>query len=492
VLNPPLHQCVFRKMLKSVQIVSVIERMRHADGFGFDWIDRLPAASTRFIKMLSLFLFVVHLCACVRWSLVRSASLGGQESTWLPPVELMDAPWFQKYMNSLYWTVMAFVGEDLAPTSSAELAVTSFSVLVGLMLSSTLIGAMATMLQSLDVHSEKRRAQLDAIHEFLVDRRVDRSLRKKIYSYYDYLWQSGKNSYCNHLFDELPEGLSLQLTLNLKLELIAKSPFFSEASAPTIMAIIRRLESLIIQPYEIIVRQNEKGHSMFFLVNGFIAIWCWRNGKPQMIRTLHKGHHFGMSAILNHNEIRSANAQATTFCELEQLNKDDFQHLRETFSDIRIPASVRPDHELELDETSDIAEKKKQIINKDMSRHLSMKMSTHSSPLDSARNLSELSPNVIETLNKAVSRVKKKFMSANMPKDKMRDLMKAVEVTNTAVSRDNYENDIQLKRGETFQTKSERTSMSINTSRSILKGGTFSRHPSSQLEMRSREVYTYE
>lgn len=48
------------------------------------------------------------------------------------------------------------------------------------------------------------------------------NLQKKIRSFYEYLWDSGQDSYSMALFEEMPEKLKLQLNVALKRRLIEK------------------------------------------------------------------------------------------------------------------------------------------------------------------------------------------------------------------------------------------------------------------------------
>lgn len=52
---------------------------------------------------------------------------------------------------------------------------------------------------------------------------VPKGLQRRIRTFYEYLWDSGQDSYSSALFEEMPEKLRLQLNLALKKRLIEKA-----------------------------------------------------------------------------------------------------------------------------------------------------------------------------------------------------------------------------------------------------------------------------
>lgn len=149
------------------------------------------------------------------------------QNEWVPPEEIWcrdaaacpaaehfflsghcPAPLWQQYLHSLFWAVMATtgsrcaapaalplalpsppsrmlvgIGRDIMPVSALEHAFTVAATLLGLLTSAFLIGSASSALASLDSGAVRRRQQLEAVNEYMAQRRVPSGLQRRIRQY---------------------------------------------------------------------------------------------------------------------------------------------------------------------------------------------------------------------------------------------------------------------------------------------------------------------
>jgi len=117
-------------------------------------------------------------------------------------------------------------------------------------------------------------------------------------------------------------------------ELLQKVPFFAEISAESFDLIASRMHSHSVHAQENIIKQGERGDSLFLIVRGVVRVSHEENGHSQDLATLKAGDFFGEMALLN-DEPRMASVNAVTTCSLYVLQRKDLLHVMETNPSIR-------------------------------------------------------------------------------------------------------------------------------------------------------------
>jgi voltage-gated potassium channel len=115
--------------------------------------------------------------------------------------------------------------------------------------------------------------------------------------------------------------------------MIAKVPLFAELDAGDIGDIIELLRAQLVEPGEIIVREGEDAHSMYFIAAGEVEVAV---GKKKV--KLGVGEFFGEVAVLK-NERRSGTATATMRTNLLALSAQDLHALMQR--DERIAGRIK-------------------------------------------------------------------------------------------------------------------------------------------------------
>jgi hypothetical protein len=98
-------------------------------------------------------------------------------------------------LYSIYWAAVGTTsgtGTFAAPDQAAFVAFTLFVNVLGLFMNGTIIGSLASLVQSFNSASERKNQKLEAIREYLKFKRVPNNLKKSIMSYYSFLWNSAQ------------------------------------------------------------------------------------------------------------------------------------------------------------------------------------------------------------------------------------------------------------------------------------------------------------
>jgi Ca2+-binding EF-hand superfamily protein/CRP-like cAMP-binding protein len=232
------------------------------------------------------------------------------------------------YYISFYWSILAMLGDNAAPDSNIQFMFSIFMSMVGIVVFSTIIGALSALLSSMDKLGEAKQEQLDSINQYMAFRRVNQPLQLRIRAYYKYLWESGQSGHQRQMFDELPPTLSFELTLSLKEELVVNVPMFRRCPPETVLAIVKLLDSLVAIPEEAVVKQGSKNKRMYFCARGKLhVVVTMADGTNAEIAEINAGDFFGETAIFNPDATAGATVRTLVYCELEVLAFDGLRKL---------------------------------------------------------------------------------------------------------------------------------------------------------------------
>lgn len=131
--------------------------------------------------------------------------------------------------------------------------------------------------------------------------------------------------------EKLKEIKHNDLSKTLKIEadeLIKKVPMFSQLAEKERDQLANLLRARTIRRGESIIREGEKGDSLFLIARGIAKVERTHNGEMERLATLYAGDFFGEGALLR-GEPRNASAVAATPCSLYELTRSDLEQLFE-------------------------------------------------------------------------------------------------------------------------------------------------------------------
>ncbi|XP_078490968.1 potassium/sodium hyperpolarization-activated cyclic nucleotide-gated channel 2-like [Ciona intestinalis] len=179
------------------------------------------------------------------------------------------------------------------------------------------------VIDKLVVSMERFSLQYMQVKEYMRFRRLPKTLRSKVYEYYE-------NRFQGKMFDE--NGILSELSTNLREEvvnfncrhLVASVPFFSNAESDFVTEVVQKLKYEVFQPKDVIVREGEIGKKMYFIQHGLVEVKNSHRSEP--IKQLSDGSYFGEICLLI-NDRRVASVEAVSYCSTYSLHVNDFNYL---------------------------------------------------------------------------------------------------------------------------------------------------------------------
>ncbi len=118
-------------------------------------------------------------------------------------------------------------------------------------------------------------------------------------------------------------------------ELLRRVPMFGGLSQRDFQHIVDTLVPRTVLAGETIIRQGERGNSLYLVARGVVAVLVSsEGGAPVRVASLHAGDFFGEMALLT-DETRSATVKAATDCRLFELSRASVYELCETCAGIK-------------------------------------------------------------------------------------------------------------------------------------------------------------
>jgi len=118
-------------------------------------------------------------------------------------------------------------------------------------------------------------------------------------------------------------------------ELLKKVPFFADTSPDDFLVLSQKMQRHSVPPGEAVIRQGEKGDSLYLIARGVVRISRKQAEKEQDLTSLFAGDFFGEMALL-HDDIRTATVTSVSPCTFYVLGRRDVHDVLEKNPAIRL------------------------------------------------------------------------------------------------------------------------------------------------------------
>ncbi len=109
-------------------------------------------------------------------------------------------------------------------------------------------------------------------------------------------------------------------------DLLARVPFFEKLDPADLDRVVSRLVPRTVLQHATVIRQGDRGTSLFLVARGVVAVLVSRDGAERRMASLYAGDFFGEMALLTAGP-RTATVRAVTDCQLYELAKRDVDAL---------------------------------------------------------------------------------------------------------------------------------------------------------------------
>lgn len=233
-----------------------------------------------------------------------------------------DYDYITNYIKALFWTAQTLttVGYgDVTPQNNVQTLFNIVVMVMGVGFYGYLIGNIAGILSKKDPAKAQYLENLEKLSALLHFRKIPFDLQTRIRNYYEYMWRQRLGYDESSFLYNLPKGLSDEVSLWLKKEVIENIPLFRGTTRDFIKEIALVLKPIILTPGDIVFSEGDPGEEMYFIQRGKLTVIS-RNSK---IAELSDGQFFGEIALFK-NIPRTAAVQAMSYCDLYCLRKDAF------------------------------------------------------------------------------------------------------------------------------------------------------------------------
>ena len=306
----------------------------------------------RLIQMSLAYLLTVHCTSCLYWAIATrqvgatlddlgcDPAVSPLVESWgvCPELREESALLFDQYFHSFYIAAVIMKGSNYpAPLETPSKIFTGVALLIGAVLQAGVIAAAASFLSNLDKHRLALRQRLDEVDAHLSHYKVDATLKKRVRSFFHYLFHCGHHTKEDELLNGLSEKLRMQILLARMSNLVQKGLIFRRISSACTLALVQQLVPIIVLPHEYVIVQGRKGHEMFFVARGLVQITVVHERVEHPVELLGEGAAFGEGELLDDGDATTVATSVLTlrFCELLQLSRSDFNWLIVTFSEFR-------------------------------------------------------------------------------------------------------------------------------------------------------------
>jgi CRP-like cAMP-binding protein len=288
----------------------------------------LGGSTLRVVMSCIYSLWVFHAVACLYWFIASREGLG--ISDWTPPVEYWAYPNSLKYLCVLCWTVSTTFGNQppTFPELMGEAVFTITAVLVGILLSSYVIGLTNSALASADPEEEEKRLRMDKMLGFLKRNNIPTFFQRVVINFYE---NEGEKS-TEQILDNLPAPISVRMSLLLNRHLINIIPLMHGLPLNCILLLMQLLTLTVHLPGHYVISSGDDPTTLYFVKKGSVQISVDREGMP--IRALAPGDMLGHIALF-HRRPHALYARCVGYAELLSLDVTHYDEACKEFEDFR-------------------------------------------------------------------------------------------------------------------------------------------------------------
>ena len=224
----------------------------------YSFIESFASPSVnRLLNLALVFLLTVHFSGCAYWSIARMSSVGefGEDVRELEKVSLAE-----KYAFGTHWALLALLADNPGPESEIQRVFSITVALIGVAITSVVVGSASSMVLALDTVAEAKKNQLDTMSKYMRINKIPQELRSLVHQvsclyacvcscvqrffvvhqYHNYYFSNGiaKDEDFLHV---LPSKLRFKLKLAISRQLLEKIPMFKKLSPGMFIASCPRL-----------------------------------------------------------------------------------------------------------------------------------------------------------------------------------------------------------------------------------------------------------
>ncbi|XP_014679893.1 PREDICTED: potassium/sodium hyperpolarization-activated cyclic nucleotide-gated channel 2-like [Priapulus caudatus] len=319
-----LHAGRALRILRLAKLLSLLRllRLSRLVRYVSQWEEFLNMANifVRIFNLISMMLLIGHWSGCLQFLVPMLQNF--PPNCWVSINELEHANWAEQYTWALFKAMshMLCIGYGrFPPQNMTDVWLTMLSMVSGATCYAMFLGHATTLIHSLDSSRRQYREKIQQVDEYMVYRKLPRDMRLRIHDFFEHRFQ-GKFFDEDAILGELSEKLREEVINYNCRALVASVPFFANADANFVSAVVTKLIYEVYQPGDIIIKEGTIGTKMYFIQEGIVDI-ITTDG--EVATSLSDGSYFGEICLLT-NARRVASVRSVTYCNLFSLSVEHF------------------------------------------------------------------------------------------------------------------------------------------------------------------------
>ena len=234
-------------------------------------------------KYGTLVLFMTHWVACA-WHIVLVSEDAHENwlTKYLGEEAALASPPAARYITCLYFALMTLstVGYgDITPATDAERTFCVALFLIGGALWAYVVGAVCSIVASVDKATAEFRTTMDELNIFMEDEMLPQDMRTRLRRYFRYSRSVQRRRFRQQLLTDMSPQLRGEVSAFSHREWVSAVPFFADADERErdtfVAAIAVRLEPLVFVAGESIIRPHEPAEAMYIVKRGEVLLQNW-------------------------------------------------------------------------------------------------------------------------------------------------------------------------------------------------------------------------
>ncbi|KAL8567133.1 hypothetical protein ACOMHN_033035 [Nucella lapillus] len=318
-------------MLRLAKLLSLLRLLRLSRLVRYiqQWEEFLAIAGKfmRIFNLICLMFLLGHWNGCLQFLVPMLQDF--PKASWVAIEELQDAHWAEQYTWALFKALshMLCIGYGrFPPQNMSDTWLTILSMLSGATCYALFLAHTTTLIQSFDTSRRLYNEKFKQVEEYMIYRKLPRSLRQRITDYYEHRYQ-GKMFDEYTILSELNECLHYEVVNHNCRSLVASVPFFTNADPAFVSEVVSKLKFEVYQPGDYIIKEGTMGTQMYFIQEGIVDIIT---SDGEVATSLSDGSYFGEICLLT-NARRVASVRAETYVNLYSLSVEHFNDVLERY-----------------------------------------------------------------------------------------------------------------------------------------------------------------
>ncbi|CAD8091549.1 unnamed protein product [Paramecium primaurelia] len=295
-----------------------------------------------FLDLLKLIFFLLltgHFCGCAwHWVAVIEYQNYGEELTWLTKYapDAMDYYWFDRYIISLYWSVITTVTVgygDIVPVTTVERI---FVIVVTLLICGVFGYCLSNIGNIFKQISDKKaiyKQRIREINQHIRKRGMSYNLQLKVKKYFEYFFKikQEEDQHAEQFIEQLTKHLREEVLIDIYSKTLTQSRFLRENfSDETIHRLCQIVKETKLYPEQLLFQRNDSPKSLWFVLSGAVEYVADHQNEDEHFYTETFLKKITQGAVIGEREFISQtpyeyNARATKFTQLLVVEQYTFK-----------------------------------------------------------------------------------------------------------------------------------------------------------------------